>query len=451
LVKYPARVSFAWYLSLILAGGLILHLPACRRAAAEPIRLIDAIFTSTSACCVTGLATRSTGNDFSFVGQLVILALIQLGGVGIITVTTFAMVQLGAQSSLRQRQVMVESLGMSDRADLRKILGRVLFSTLLFEGVGALILAIRFAFDMPLGQAVWAGTFHSVSAFCNAGFGLWDDSLVRYQTDVVINLVIPLLIIVGGIGFPVILDLRRHRHRPWRELWDRLNVHSKLMLVGTAVLLAFGAISFLLLEWDGVLGKLTWWQRPLVAMFHSATTRTAGFNSVELRQLSTATLFITILLMMVGAGPCSSAGGFKVSTLSVLVLYAWTRFRGGSRVSVFRRTIPAETTGKAIVVAMIFFVMTALSLVAMLIVEQAAMSNFRAQNEFLDAAFEVASALGTVGLSMGITPQLSDAGKIVIMALMFMGRLGPISVFVAMSSFERKNTVEYASVEPLLG
>jgi trk system potassium uptake protein TrkH len=430
---------------------LVLNLPACRRAAAEPIRLIDAIFTSTSACCVTGLSTRSTGNDFSFLGQVVILALIQLGGVGIITVTTFAMVQLGAQSSLRQRQVMVESLGMSDRADLRKILRRVLFATFLFEGIGAVILAIRFAFDMPLLDALWAGVFHSVSAFCNAGFGLWDDSLVRYQTDIVINLVVPLLIIVGGIGFPVILDIRRHRKRPWREFWDRLNVHSKLMLVGTSVLLAFGMVTFLLLEWNGVLEKLTWWQRPLVAMFHSATTRTAGFNSVDLRQLTNATLFITILLMMIGAGPCSTAGGFKVSTLCVLVLYAWTRFRGGVRINIFRRTIPAEATGKAIVVAMIFIVVTALALVAMLIVEQASKPHFTAQNEFLDAAFEVASALGTVGLTMGVTTQLSDVGKLVIMALMFMGRLGPISLFVAMSSFERRRPIEYASSEPLLG
>ncbi len=450
LLKYPARVSFAWYLTTIFVGGLILHRPACCQAE-KPIRFVDALFTSTSAVCVTGLATRSTGNDFNFLGQLAIVTLIQLGGVGIITVTTFAMVQLGSRASLRQRSVIAESLGTGDRSDLRKILRRVLYATFLCEGFGAALLTARFAFDMPFFQALWFGVFHAVSAFCNAGFGLLDDSLVQYQGDFVVNVVVPALIVIGGIGFPVILDLRRHRRRPWREMWDRLSLHTKMMLLATTALIAFGFFSFLFLEWEGVLKDMPWWKRPLAAMFHSVTTRTAGFNTVDLRDLTNATLFLTILLMAIGAGPCSAAGGFKASTLAVLVLYAWTRFRGGSRVNAFRRTIPTETAGRALTIVLIFGVAIVLMLTLLLVVEQAGEPHSTAQGDFLDAMFEVVSAIGTVGLSTGVTPTLSDAGKAIIMLLMFMGRLGPISIFVAISSVEGRRAVEYSSEEPLLG
>ncbi|HMP06914.1 MAG TPA: potassium transporter TrkG, partial [Lacipirellulaceae bacterium] len=216
LLKYPARVSLAWYLIVIVVGALLLHRPACRNAERAPIGLLDAFFTSTSAVCVTGLATRSTGEDFNLLGQLVIVGLIQLGGVGIITVTTFAMVQLGNRASLRQRSVIAESLGTGDRVDLRSILRRVLYATLLCESLGALLLTARFAFDMSLTDALWHGVFHAISAFCNAGFGLWDDSLTRYQGDLIVNAVVPVLVIIGGIGFPVILDVFRHRKLPWR-------------------------------------------------------------------------------------------------------------------------------------------------------------------------------------------------------------------------------------------
>jgi trk system potassium uptake protein TrkH len=451
LVKYPARVSFAWYLIAIVLGGLILRLPACRVATADPIRWVDSLFTATSATCVTGLATRSTGDHYSFLGQVVILALFQLGGVGIITVTTFAMVQLGNRAGLRQRMVIVESLGVGDRADLRTILRRVLIATFVCEGVGVLLLTARFWFDLPLSQALWFGVFHAVSAFCNAGFGLWDDSLTRYQGDLVVNVVIMSLIVVGGIGFPVILDVRRHWRRSWQDMWDHLNLHTKIMLIGTAGLLSVSIVGFLVLEWEGVLAPMPWWKRPLVAMFHSVSARTAGFNTVDMSDLTNATLFLTILLMMIGAGPCSTAGGFKVSTLAVLLMYAWTRFRGGSRINAFRRTIPAETAGRALTVAMIFGVVMVLMLTVLLVVEQAGLPHHQSQGDFLDALFEAASALGTVGLSTGITPYLSDAGKIVIILLMFMGRLGPISVFVAISSIEQKPSLEFASEEPLLG
>ena len=245
------------------------------------------------------------------------MTLVQLGGVGIITVTTFAMVQLGNRATLRQRSVIAESLGTGDRADLRKILRRVLYATFVCEGIGAADLdrAIRVRHAVRLRPFGLACSMRC-SAFCNAGFGLLDDNLIPYQGDAVVNLVVPALIVIGGIGFPVLLDLRRHRRRPWREMWERLNLHSKVMLLGTAALITLGFASIMVLEWEGVLAPMPWWKRPMVALFQSVTTRTAGFNTVDLRELTNATLFVMILLMAIGAGPCSTAGGFKVSTLA---------------------------------------------------------------------------------------------------------------------------------------
>jgi trk system potassium uptake protein len=452
LLKYPARVSFLWYLSAILIGGVLLHQPFCRYESADPISFVDAVFTSTSATCVTGLAVRSTGNEFNFVGQCVILTLVQLGGIGIITVTTFAMVQMGNRASLRQRTVIVESLGVSDRADLRSILHDIITITLVFEVIGATLLTLRFwiGYGMPVASAGWYGVFHAVSAFCNAGFGLSDYNLMKYQKDPLVNFTICALIIIGGIGYPVILDIKRSmqgRHRGRRGL----TLHSKVMIVGTMAILAISVVGFLILEEDGALAGLSWSDRAITSFFHAVTCRTAGFNTIDVAKLSDATLFLTILLMVIGAGPCSTAGGFKVSTLSILLLHAWSRFRGATRINVFRRTIPSELAGRATALAMLFGVVIVIVLTVMLVVEQNGLGAENAPRHFLNVLFEVASALGTVGLSTGITPQLSDLGKMVIVVVMFIGRLGPISLFVAVSLPDKRSTLEYYNEEPLLG
>ena len=318
LVKYPARVSLVWYLALTAIGALILVHPACHRSTVQSISLLDAAFTATSATCVTGLAVRSTEHDFSLVGQVVILVLIQLGGIGIMTVTTFLMFQLGGRQNMRRRLVLSETLGADDHTDLRWILRNVILVTVGFEGAGTVLLGIRNLADYEPTVAVWHALFHSVSAFCNAGFALHDDSLTRYQGDLLVNFTVSTLIVAGGIGFPVMLDLWRNWHGPWSARWSRLCLHSKLMLLGTAPLLILGTASFLILEWDGVLQEMPHWKRPLVALFHSVSCRTAGFNTVDVASLTNAMLFISILLMAIGAGPCSTAGGLKVSTISVL-------------------------------------------------------------------------------------------------------------------------------------
>jgi trk system potassium uptake protein TrkH len=455
ITKHPARSALAWYAGGIILGSLALLAPQCHGdvPADKPISWVDAAFTSTSAICVTGLSVRSTGHDFNFWGQLVILLLIQLGGVGIMTVTTYIMLGFDGRVDLRQKMIIAETLGGARDADLRWVVRNVLLLTLLAEGVGALILApwFYFYYDYALGKAVWFAVFHSVSAFCNAGFGLNDDSLMPYVADPVVNFTIMGLIVFGGIGFPVLLDIRRNWYGEWFERWDRLHLHTKLMLIGTSVLLVLGTVVILLLEWNYELQNYPLWQRPMIAMFQSVTCRTAGFNTVDIAKLTNATLFVSILLMAIGGGACSTAGGFKVSTISVLLAHAWNLLRGRRRLNLFRKTVPFELVQRAIATAMMFFLIAVVAVTALLVIEQATHTERGLKEEFLDTVFEVVSALGTVGLTTGLTTKLSPAGLLLLMLLMFMGRLGPISMFVALSQSQRKAQLEFLKEEPLIG
>lgn len=440
-----------WYFGLIVVGGLSLAHPICRAPGRDPISLREAFFTSTSAACVTGLVVRSTGSDFSLIGQLVILALIQLGGIGIITVTTYITYRVWGRGGLRQRVAVSETLGFGTATDLQRVLRNVIWTTFLIEGVGFVLLAIRNLFDHPPGHALWDALFNSISAFCNAGFALSDESIIPYQGDPIVNLTIVALIVVGGIGYPVIQDLYANWHGPWLRRWDRFQLHSKLMLIGTAALIVAGTVAILALEWDNALRGMPFSQALLVSLFQSVACRTAGFNSVAIGQLTNATLFIMVLLMAIGAGPCSTAGGFKVSTMMLFAVRAWTTFRGYSRMSIFRRTVPANLMARATTAALLYIAVAIGALTALLVLEQSHEAHTGAQGIFLDSLFEVVSALSTVGLSTGITPFLSDAGQVVLILAMFIGRLGPISVVMALSLSERSQTIEYPREEPLIG
>lgn len=471
LVRYPARVTTTWFALVILIGALLLVAPFSSANAAKPISFLDALFTSTSAVCVTGLAVRSTGNDFTPAGQCVILVLIQIGGIGIMTITTFILHAMAGRSGLRQRAVIASTLGAGDNADLRTILRRVFSTTLIIEGTGIVLLWIRFLFDMNPLTALWQATFHSVSAFCNAGFGLYDDSLVQYQGDLLVNIVIGLLVVFGGIGFPVIIDIWNCYLSKSPLKWDNLHIHTKVTLLGTVILLVGGAVGFLVLEWNGVLEEATLMERILIPCFHSVTCRTAGFNTIDLGQLSNATLFLSIALMTIGAGACSTAGGIKVSTFMMLMIHAQRRFRGQQVVNVFRRTIPQDAIDRAMASVMLFLASGGIALTILLIVEQSNLHGRNISNDvpvvmvdgqeiaiyperqelFLRALFEVSSALGTVGLSVNFTSTLSPVGRIVIIILMFLGRLGPLSVFAAVSRTSKEAKIHYAHEEPLVG
>lgn len=450
VAKYPARAVFVWYLAVTLLGAAVLYHPLCRESDRE-ITPLDAAFTATSAACVTGLTVRSTGTDFSWIGQVVILVLIQLGGIGIMTVTTFVTLGWWGRAGLRQRAVLAETLGNKAELDLMRILRQVIVFVVSFEAVGFVILAIRNLFDMPWQSALWHALFHSISAFCNAGFGLYDDSLVRYQSDPVTNLTIMVLIVSGGLGFPVMLDLARQRHCTWRQGWERLNLHSKLMLLGTVVAILFGTASFLALEWGNALANRELGTSLLISTFQSITARTAGFNTIDFTELTNATLFLFIMLMVVGAGPCSAGGGVKVSTVTLLFLQAWSKFRGDGQVSVFRRTVPRELIDRATAVILLFTVVGALALTTLLIIDHSSSPYHESYGEFLGALFEVVSALGTVGLSTGMTMDLSTGSRIALIVCMFLGRLGPISAFAALTRTERESHLSYPKEEILIG
>jgi trk system potassium uptake protein len=449
LTSYPARVSFTAYVLAILVGGFLLTLPVARQPDRLPITLVDGLFTATSACCVTGLTVRSTLNDFSLFGQGVILVLIQLGGLGIMTITTLASFQIGGQATLRQRAVIADTLGIKSGRDLRWVAGAVLLTVLIAEFLGFVLMCwTTWSYGSPL-EVIWRALFHSISAFCNAGFALGDDSLTRYGSNVPINLVICSLVIVGGIGFPVIFDIGS-RLRQRRDFWSRLSIQTKLMLIGTTGLLAIGAVSFWLLEWDEALARETLTTRILMGLFHSTTCRTAGFNTVDYAALASPTLFLTIILMAIGAGPCSTGGGFKVSTFMTLVVSSWTSFRGLPRANVFKRTIPATAVRRATATALLFGSVGIVALVALLTVESRGLVASRPR-WFLEALFECISALATVGLSTGITASLTDPGKVVLMALMLIGRLGPITAAVALGRQRQPYQPEYLEEEPLVG
>jgi trk system potassium uptake protein TrkH len=450
LVSYPARISFYAYCGVILIGTALLLLPIAREPEQPPISAVDALFTATSACCVTGLTVRSTVHDFSAFGEGVILVLMQLGGLGIMTITTLLAFQLGGQASMRQRVLLVEALGIRSGVDLRWLAGAVAFVVLTMEIVGFVLLSVASWGTAPPLTVLWHSAFHSVSAFCNAGFALSETSFMQQAGNVPINLVLCSLIIVGGLGFPVIFDIYS-RLKAREPLWVRLSTHSKLMLVGTAGLLLYGMTTFWLLEWnEPTLADEPLLSKLLMGLFHSTTCRTAGFNTVNYGSLADATLFLTIILMAVGAGPCSTGGGFKVSTFMTLLVRGWSSFRGCEHANFFRRTIPPSAVERAAVTALLFAVLGIAALVALLVVEHSADVSERPR-WFLESLFECISALGTVGLSTGITPLLSNPGKIILVGLMLLGRLGPISVALALSWEKRPYQTEYLEEGPLVG
>jgi trk system potassium uptake protein len=455
LLRYPARAALVWYAGLIFVGALLLHSPLAVVPGVHPLSMIDAVFTATSASCVTGLAVRETGSELSMFGQVVLLALVQVGGIGIMTVTTFVVLRFGGRENLRHRLIMSHTLGSAER-DLRIMIWKILRVVFVFEGIGFLSLCAHQAWRRPIAEAAWEALFHSVSAFCNAGFSLRRSNLADFRDDPWVNLTIIGLIVTGGIGFPVLRDLGEalRSRKPGR--WGRLSTHSKMMLIGTGSLLLGGALAILLLEWNNALKGMPMGERLLVACFQSTTTRTAGFETLPMNALTNATLFVFILLMIVGGGPCSTAGGFKVSTLMVLVCHAWSKIRGMNRVNIFRRSLPDVTIDGALATSLLFSVVAAMGLVALLSAEQADTSHHQrarqgGPHQFLDAAFEVCSALGTVGLSTGITPDLKPPAKAVLIVLMFLGRLGPISAFAALARSDRRDRVEYPKEEVLIG
>jgi trk system potassium uptake protein TrkH len=450
LAAYPARTVVLGYVLLILVGGIALTVPVSGAADKDPISLIDGIFTATSATCVTGLASRSIGQDFSLTGQWIVIALAQIGGIGIMTITTFATMSFGNADTLRARSVLSETLGLGG-LDSWGILKRILLVTFTLEAIGALLLGARFYADMPIGQAFYFGLFHSVMAFCNAGFGLYEDNLCQYVGDLTVNLTVIALLVLGGLGFPTYEDLRRLVSARHKTNWHHLRVQTKVVLLMAGALLGGGTIMVLILEWNQTMASLPIHQRVLAAFFQAATPRTAGFNTLPIGGMNDATLFVLILLMFIGASPCSTGGGVKTSTVACLLFSSVARIRGDQEVTIFRRTLPYELIERAIAIILLYLFVCTTGIVLLLITEANNPELMKSPSLFRDCTFEAFSALGTVGLSTGITCKLSVAGKIVLIILMYMGRIGPITLAVFISREVRHRRIEYAKENLLIG
>ncbi len=398
----------------------------------EHLGFVNALFTSTSAVCVTGLTVVDTGNAFSPFGQLILLILIQAGGLGIMTMSTLFVMLMGRRPGLAGQIMVQDTFTHSRERNVFSILKDVVLFTCVIEGLGVILMFFCFFPGNNIKQALFLSTFHSISAFCNAGFSVFSDSFIGYQENWLLNLTLCFLIISGGIGFLVLSELKMKFSFKYR-FWSRLSLHSKLVLSTTAVLLVSGTFLIITMEWHNTLSPLSIEGRFLSAFFQAVTSRTAGFNTLSIGNMANETLFFIILLMFIGASPGSCGGGIKTTSLATLAILGTSRFRGHERPQLFNRTISDVSVGKATSVIMLSMIVVCVGTMLLLMTEIGETAHPQSRGKFLELLFEVVSAFGTVGLSTGITAKLSVMGKIVLSAIMFVGRLGPLVIGVAVS------------------
>lgn len=441
-----ARTICLGFLALITVGTLLLMLPVSQ-ADGTWADLITALFTSTSAVCVTGLIVVDTGSHFSFFGQLIILLLIQVGGLGYMTATTFLLLLLGVKLGLRDKIAIQQSLDQAGLSGSGQLVQSIIAMTLVFELTGTFLMIPVFASDYELNEAIWLALFHSISAFNNAGFGLFADNMIGYATSVPINLIIPFLIIFGGIGYQVIVQM-------YMWLRDRLTgrrVHSsfslnfKIVTSTTIFLLVGGTIAFLFVEYRNseTLGALSFADKLMVAWFQGVVPRTAGFNSIDYGKMTDAGLFITIALMFVGGSPGGTAGGIKTTTLRILFDCTKAVLRGKEEVISYRREIPNTLILKAIGVVFGSVMTVTIATTLMAISDP--------NIEFIQLFFEAVSAFATVGLSTGITASVSTVAKLVLIATMYIGRVGILLLMAAVLGDPSPTSINYPEENLLIG
>ncbi|WP_336774029.1 TrkH family potassium uptake protein [Paenibacillus sp. MMO-58] len=435
----PPRILVFGFAMIIVIGAVLLSMPF---ASSDGSRLpfIDALFTATSATCVTGLVVVDTGTYFSTFGKIIILSLIQIGGLGFMTMATLIALVLRKRISLKERLILQEAMNQTSMEGIVRLIRRVIFYSLTIELVGAILFAVRFAFDMPLGRAVWYGVFHSISFFNNAGFDIFGHfrSLTMYVGDPLVNIVSMLLIIFGGLGFIVMADLLEYRKN------KRLSLHSKVVLSTTGILIAVGALVIFIFEFSNsnTMGSLNWGEKILASFFQSVTPRTAGANTLDYTQLRQATVFFTVILMFIGASPGSTGGGIKTTTFTTMVGAVIAMIRGREDIVLFHYRLGKDRIFKALTITMLS--LTLVIFVTMLL-------STTEDQQFLKILFETTSAFGTVGLTTGITPELTFFGKIVIALTMFAGRLGPLTLAYALGPKTEKELYRYPEGKITIG
>lgn len=430
----PPVVLALGFLGLILLGSLLLLLPF---ATTVPITLLQALFTATSAVTVTGLVVVDTGSQFSQFGQVVIALLIQAGGLGFMTFAVVAAISLGAKIGLSQQKIAQEALGQTSLAQVTTIAKAVLLYALVIELIGILLLTLTWWSELGFANALYHGFFYTISAFNNAGFALSSDSLMPYAGSIPVNLIITGLFVIGGIGFTVLIDLKKHRR------WQLLSTNTKVILLATLLinLCAFSLIWLLEANNPATLQQLSIKDQVLAAWFQAVTPRTAGFNTLDYSSMTDASNILTLLLMFIGGGSLSTASGIKLGTFVILLMATYAFLRRRDEVTVFKRTVPTSLVLKALALALVSMIAIFISIFLLTITEQAPL---------LDVAFEVVSALGTVGLSRGLTGELSTFGQLLIIILMITGRLGPLTLAYFLATPKRKR-IRYADTRIQVG
>jgi trk system potassium uptake protein len=433
------------FVLLIILGGILFKLlPGLY--VDEGMSWLDAFFTATSAICVTGLIVVDTATYFTFWGQLLVLVLIQIGGLGMLTFTSLIILALGRRLSLREESLYQSFAGDVSRVDPYRLVYKIVTFTFIIESIGAILLFVFWYQEYPYQEAVWLSIFHSVSAFCNAGFSVFSDSLMSAADNSGILLTCGLLILLGGIGFFTIEEITRDIFL--RQGKKNVSLQTRIVLFTSSVLIVFGTLLFGALEWSGALNNMSLVDKCINALFMSITCRTAGFNSVEYSQVSDASNFLTIILMMIGGSPGSAAGGIKTTTFFLIFLLAWSRIKGEQEPSFRARSLPAETINRAVGLLVVASLIVTASVFLLCILE----STDEAGKSFLIVFFEVVSAFNTVGLSIGATSDLSASGKMLLIFLMLLGRVGPLTFAAALFFRTRtKNKFRYAYENVVVG
>ncbi len=440
----PALIIIYSYLIVDLLGTLLLSLPVSSKGPGVP--LLDALFSATSALCVTGLTTVDVGTTFTLFGQSVIMALMEIGGLGVMTFSVVFFLFLGRGFSARGRWIITETFASSPHRHVKSLLKVIFLFTFLIQIVGALLLFMQWREEMSFGSAAYAGLFHSISAFCNAGIALFPTSFVNYKGSILLNATICSLIVLGGIGFPVIYELFSRVRNFRARKRAAVSLHTRMVVTMTIILIVAGAFLVFILERDNQIARLPVKEQILASLFQSITARTAGFNTLDIGSLTVATLFILVILMFVGASPGSCGGGIKTTSLAVLVAILNDRIRGRNSASLFKRTIPEETVSKALSIFILAVIVLTAGLIVLLVTQPDP-----PREDFLTYLFEAVSAFGTVGLSMGITSSLTAFGKIVIIAIMLLGRVGLLTVAYVVTSRRVVAPYRYAEEKVMIG
>jgi len=443
----PPQLLIASFLCAIVIGTVLLSLPAATPGPGR-LPLVDSLFTATSATCVTGLVVRDTGTYFSPFGRWVIFALFQAGGLGIMTFSTLFAVMLGRRIGFSETDVVTATLDRQNVLGLKKLILYILTITVAAEAIGASFLFWRWQriTDWGIMETLETSVFHAVSGFCNAGFSLFRDSLTRFEADPYINLTMIGLIFLGGIGFIVILDLMGLFWK--RGVSRRLSLQSKIVLAVSFALIAFGAAALLLFEKNNVMTAMSWPQRLWGSVFQSVTARTAGFNTLPIGGLSVPSVVVLTLLMFIGASPGSTGGGIKTCTFAVVIMSVIAALKNKRRVMAFGRSVPQQIVKESFV---IFFLALAWIFVFTVLLSFFRGEQTQMNGSLMRSLFEVVSAFGTVGLTTGITADMNSASKLCIIATMFAGRVGPLTLALAVAFKERKHSYTYPEENVMVG